>query len=109
MVRKKNSAWFDDFVARARANNEIHSGSRPEYREVTAAIARSLTDDALELAIAKYGEIADPSGWRTEARPILVTERERRNRVRQKRTAWIAFVTLIAAAAAVAVPFLIRD
>ena len=103
---KNDSAWFDDFVAQARVNNDMHSGSQPDYRAVTAAIARSLNDDALEMAIAKYGE--QTPGWRGEAKPILVTERERRNRVRQKRIAWIAVATLIAAAAAVAAPFLAK-
>jgi len=38
---------------------------------------------------------------------ILLTERERRERYRQKRILWIGFDTLIAAIAAVVTPYLV--
>jgi cytochrome c-type biogenesis protein CcmH/NrfG len=105
-VRKNDFAWFEQLIAAARANNEAHSGNQPEHRAVTGAVAESLQDDALEMAITTYGE--ESPRWR-DAKAILLTERERRKRVRQKRIGWIAFATLIAAAAAVAAPFLVQS
>jgi len=40
---------------------------------------------------------------------ILLTERERRERYRQKRILWIGFDTLIAAIAAVVTPYLVQS